>query len=90
MQGWSPLGKGTVLNEEVLVRIAKAHKATTAQVAIAWSLQMEVPTVVKSTKVKRVWENWASIGLVLDQDEMEDINLLHKDVRVSWDPSSVP
>ena len=47
LQAWSPLGgsEGDVLSHPTIVKIAAAHKTSTAQVVLKWSLQRGVAVV---------------------------------------------
>ena len=39
-QGYSPLGKGNILSEPSVLKIAETYSKTPAQIAIKWSLQV--------------------------------------------------
>ena len=51
------MGKGLLLEEEPIKRIAKRYGKTPAQILIRWSIQNDVVTIPKSTKQHRVYEN---------------------------------
>jgi diketogulonate reductase-like aldo/keto reductase len=51
------LGKGRLLQEDVIKEIAKKYNKTPAQVLIRWSIQNDVVTIPKSIKQHRVYEN---------------------------------
>ena len=57
MQGHSPLGKGRLLNEDLIKEIAVHYNKTPAQILIRWSIQNNVVTIPKSIKKERVIEN---------------------------------
>ena len=88
--GYSPLAKGMVLDDPVVKQIAKVLGVTPAQVVIRWSLQREVVTIPKSTKVERVVENFNVLNFELTSDQITLLDKLHKNMRVTWDPSTVP
>lgn len=56
-QGYCPLGKGKLLDKKVIVDIAKKYNKTAAQILIRWSVENNVITIPKSTKIERVYEN---------------------------------
>ena len=56
-QGHCPLGKGRLLNEEVIKQVAVRYDKTPAQILIRWSIQNDVVTIPKSIKTHRVYEN---------------------------------
>jgi len=88
--GYSPLAKGRVVSDPVIEHIAKKVGVTTAQVAIRWSMQKGIITIPKSTKVDRVVENFKVVDFDLNPDDIQMIDKLEKNMRVTWDPSTVP
>lgn len=89
VEGFSPLGKGTVLGEKQVLKVAKEVGVTPAQVLIRWSLQNGVVTIPKSTNIKRVRENFAVWHFQLTESHMTALNSLHQNLRVTWDSSQV-
>ena len=63
---------------------------TEAQVAIRWSLEKGVITIPKSTKLQRVEENLDVFSFKLDPEEILLLDDLHSDMRITWDPTTVP
>jgi len=87
----SPLARGAVLEDEVLIEIARSHDATPAQVALAWALQhagvIVVPGashVAKGAELQRerLRENLAATELTLSDDEMTRISNLERGERI--------
>uniref|UniRef100_A0A3B4APZ7 NADP-dependent oxidoreductase domain-containing protein n=1 Tax=Periophthalmus magnuspinnatus TaxID=409849 RepID=A0A3B4APZ7_9GOBI len=56
-EGYCPLAKGQLLNDQTVLQIAEKHRRTPAQICIRWSLQKGVVTIPKSTKTERIREN---------------------------------
>ncbi|KAK8406488.1 hypothetical protein O3P69_007260 [Scylla paramamosain] len=56
-EGFSPLAKGLALRQPSVITIAGSHEKTPSQVLIRWSLQSNVPSIPKSTKLERVMDN---------------------------------
>ena len=80
MQAWSPLaaGQDDLLNNPVLVAIAKAHQKSSAQVILRWLVQRNILPLVKSSSVSRMKENLDIFDFSLTQSEMEEIAKLDK------------
>ncbi|XP_054162348.1 uncharacterized oxidoreductase ZK1290.5-like [Oppia nitens] len=78
IQGYSPLGEGYLVNEQIIKEMAYNHKRTAAQVLIRWSIQNSVPTIPKSTKENRVKENFNVFDFQLNDNEMSLLNGLHE------------
>ena len=85
---WSPLGRGTVLQEETLLRIGKEHGKSPAQVTIRWQLQNGIITIPKSVTPHRIKENFDVFNFELSVEEMQQIDALNRDERVGKDPDN--
>ena len=83
MEGYSPLGKGLVLQDPIVKEIASSLQVTPAQVLVRWSLQQGVVTIPKSVKKERVEENWKVWDLQLSEKQMKALGGLHRGTRVS-------
>ncbi|GAA1359191.1 aldo/keto reductase [Arthrobacter rhombi] len=89
-QSWSPLGQGSdLLTHQVLADIAAKHGATVAQVVIAWHLALGNVVIPKSETPSRIVENWESLGVTLDDDDIAAINGLDRgdEGRIGADPA---
>ncbi|ROZ98989.1 aldo/keto reductase [Gordonia sp. OPL2] len=74
--GWSPLGRGHVLDHPVVVEIAGMRNCSPAQVVLAWHLSHGVLPVVRSADATRQAENLAATGIALEADEVAEIDAL--------------
>ncbi|MDC6167128.1 2,5-didehydrogluconate reductase DkgB [Paucibacter sp. XJ19-41] len=87
------LAYGAVLKDELIIRIAAAHRATPAQVVLAWALQQGYAVIPSSTKRENLASNLRAQQLVLSPDEMAQIAGLERGGRLvnpeglapSWD-----
>ncbi|MFE4082199.1 aldo/keto reductase [Paenarthrobacter sp. YIM B13468] len=89
-QAWSPLGQGGELLENATVaEIAAKHGATTAQVVIAWHLAIGNVVIPKSVTESRIQENFAALGVKLDDADVEAISGLDRGAegRIGPDPA---
>lgn len=89
VEGYCPLGKGRILTNKTIQSIARKYKKTAAQVAIRWSLQHNIITIPKSTKSYRIDENCEVFDFTLEPRDMDALNDLHENLRVTWNPSNV-
>ena len=90
-ESWSPLGQGgDLLADPVLVKIAEKHKASVAQVVIAWHLALGNVVIPKSVTDARIIENFASLQLTLDDEDLAAINGLDRGAegRIAADPAT--
>lgn len=75
------LAYGKVLKDPVLARIADKHRATVAQVALAWALQLGYAVIPSSTKRENLASNLLARDLKLDADDMAQIAALERNGR---------
>jgi len=93
LTAYSPLGSGdrsaqmkaddepSLLDNAVIKDIASKHKATAAQVLIAFHLHRHTAVIPKSTNPDRIKENLKSENLRLDDEDMNKIKALDKHYR---------
>jgi 2,5-diketo-D-gluconate reductase A len=89
-EAWSPIAKGTVLDDPVVAGIAEAKDATPAQVVIAWHLALGNVVIPKSVTPERIAENFAATEVKLGNDEVDAITALNRGERTGPDPSRFP
>lgn len=90
IQAWSPLMKGReALEDETIVKIAKAHGKSPAQVILRWHLQNGVAVIPKSVTPSRIKENIQVFDFTLTKEEMAAIDALNRDERTGSDPKEM-
>ena len=85
-EAWSPIAQGLVLDDPTIVRIARAHGKTPAQVTLRWHLQRGDIVFPKSITRSRVEENFAVFDFDLTDTDIADISALNRDQRTGPDP----
>lgn len=88
IEAWSPLGRGHLLDNSVLVEIAGHHGKSPAQVILRWVLQNNVLPLVKSVHAERIRENYDIFDFELTHQEMKAIDSL-PDARFGGNPDTV-
>lgn len=74
---YSPLAHGEVLRNATLREIAEKHGCSAAQVALRWLLQQDqVCAIPKASSRDHLEENFRSLDVKLDEDDMHRIHLL--------------
>lgn len=77
IMAYSPIEQGKLLNDPDLIRLAKAHQATPAQLALAYLLgQAGVIAIPKSSRPERVQENRAAADLTLTPETLATLDQL--------------
>lgn len=82
LTAYSPLGRGAVNDDETLCRIGSAHGATAAQIALAFLMAEGFVVIPSSGNQGRIAENFASQEIVLSEDDIRDIRMLDKGLRL--------
>lgn len=88
-QAWSPLGRGTILNNPVLKTIGDHHHKSPAQVVLRWHLQSGVAFIPKSVHAARIKQNMDIYDFSLSTAEMDRINELNDFHRTGKEPALV-
>lgn len=86
--GYMPLAVGKVMDEPVLQDIAANHKATAAQVALAWVASKNIIVIPSSTKPAHQKANLEALELSLSADDIARIDQLDRGERVANPPFS--
>lgn len=88
-QAWSPLGRGTILTNPILEKIAKKHGKSPAQIVLRWHLQSGVAFIPKSVHEARIKQNIDIYNFSLTAEEMAAIDGLNDFTRVGKEPALV-
>ncbi|MDP1647879.1 MAG: aldo/keto reductase [Rubrivivax sp.] len=77
LMAYSPVDQGALVDHPSLRAVAESHRATPAQVALAWVLrQRGVMAVPKSSHALHLRHNWASLELRLSAAELAQLDRL--------------
>lgn len=83
-EAWGPLAHGIeLLNDPVLVELAKKHGRSPAQIVIRWHLQNGVVVIPRSEKVEWMRENLQTFDFALDDADMAAIGTLDRPSETS-------
>ena len=87
---YSPLGgrylmkvEENIIQHSIIIAIAEKHKCSTSQVLLAWGMKRGTVVIPKSVNMERIHENFDSLKVKLDNDDMTKIESLDKNLRVS-------
>ncbi len=88
MEGWYPLGgrghQKELLNDKILIQIAKSHNKSVAQVILRWDYQKNVVVVPGSSNPNHILENISIFDFELTNEEMKQIESLNRDEKHDW------
>lgn len=88
-ESYSPLTKGHMLGDPRLSKMAQKYSKSPAQILIRWTLQKEVVVIPKSSRKERIRENADVFDFVISPEDMDALDAFNKNLRVSWDPTTI-
>jgi 2,5-diketo-D-gluconate reductase A len=77
-QSWSPLGRGEVLDDPVVMAISQRIGCSPAQVILAWHVSQGVVPVVRSANAVRQAENIGALDVRLTTDDLNRLTSLDR------------
>ena len=87
-ESWSPLGQGTLIENEDIAALARKHGKTPAQIILRWHIENGLIAIPKSVTPSRIRENTDIFGFKLDAEDMRVIEGLDDaSGRVGPDPA---
>jgi len=89
VEGWSPLGRGEVLDNEMLKNIAEKYNKSVAQVCIRWALQNNVIPLPKSVTPHRIEENFNVFDFEISEADMVAIDAMENTGASGLTPDTV-
>jgi len=90
LESYSPLTRGKKFRDPLLQELSRKYQKTPAQILIRWNLQHEVVVIPKSSRPERIEENAAVFDFTISPEDMESLNQLDQNYRVSWNPTRIP
>ncbi|XP_075409279.1 aldo-keto reductase family 1 member C15-like [Tenrec ecaudatus] len=78
---WMDRNSPNLLEEPILIAIAKAHNRTPGQVALRYHLQRGAVVLAKSFNAKRIKENFQVFDFQLTPEDMKAIDGLNRNLR---------
>lgn len=85
---WSPLGAGTLIENETLVSIAAKYGKSSAQLILKWGLQRGFINIPKSSNKERIIQNTQIFDFTISDEDMNAIFALNSGRRTGADPET--
>ncbi|MFC7045071.1 aldo/keto reductase [Halobacteriaceae archaeon GCM10025711] len=86
---YSPLARGQVFDLPEMSSVAEKHGVTEAQVSLAWLREKGVTAIPKATGEAHIRDNWESLALDLDDEDVATIDGIER-VDRQVDPGFAP
>lgn len=88
-EAWSPLGRGQVLQDPVVLELAAAHRRTAAQIILRWHLELGNVVIPKASSYTRIRENHDIFGFSLGSADLDALAGLERGQRTGSNPDNV-
>ncbi|AIM24947.1 aldo/keto reductase [Melissococcus plutonius] len=88
VEAWSPLGQGSALKNDHIIKIGEKYHKSAAQVIIRWHLQNDHIVIPKSVHEERIKENFDVFNFGLTEEEMQQISQLNTNTRLGTNPDT--
>ena len=80
---WSPIMRGRVFSNELIIGLSEKYKKTIAQIILRWHVQRGVIPIPKSSNKERIKENLNIFDFEISNEDMKIINSLNESDSVS-------
>jgi len=85
---WSPLGRGGILQDDAIMKIAGEVGKSAAQVILRWHYQHDIISIPKSVTPSRIEENAQVFDFELSAEQMGQLDQLNKNQRFGQNPDN--
>lgn len=76
MQAWSPLGRGRMLDNEMILMFAKKYGKTPAQICLRFLIQKGIIPLVKSSTMERMKQNMDVFDFEISKEDIQIISCM--------------
>jgi len=89
VEAYSPLSRGTKLQDEVVDKIAQKYNVKPTQVLLRWCIQHGTVPLPRSSNINHIRDNFDVFSFELGPEDMATLNGISDGVRVTWDPEGM-
>lgn len=89
VQAWSPLGRGRILENPLLMELAGKYGKSVAQICLRWELQQGIVPIPKSVNPERIRQNIDIFDFELSPADVKAIDALPEFGESGLDPDTV-
>lgn len=87
-QAWSPLTRGRIFDDELIIELCKKYNKTPAQLILRWHLQENILVVFKTATPERLVSNADIFDFEISDEDMKRISNMNENLRMGPDPST--
>lgn len=89
IEAWSPLGSGRILENELIISLAKKYDVSVGQICINYCLAKEILPLPRSSSEKNIEANLHSADFELSKEDIKAIDEMPTDGFSGLNPSTV-
>ena len=89
IEAWSPLGEGSLLQNETLKGIALSYNKTPAQICLRWCMQHGTIPLPKSANQERIRQNFEVFDFEIEDEDMAVIDAMPFSGGAGYDPDTI-
>lgn len=89
IEAWSPLARGRIFDNPLLLEIADRHKRSIAQICLRWEIQCGAIPIPKSANPYRMKENLDIFSFTLSDEEIAAIDSLPQFGNSGLNPANI-
>lgn len=86
VEGWRPLGKGTIIGNPLVIERANRYAVTPAQLILRWVLQHRVIPLPKALNPQHITENTKLFDFEIAPEDMAMIDAIEREADIAHDP----
>jgi diketogulonate reductase-like aldo/keto reductase len=90
LEAYSPLGHGSIMNNETIQEIADKYNKSYAQIMLRFLLEQDLIVIPKSVTPKRIEENFNVFDFKLDDKDLKMLKAEDLNKHFAWSPTHVP
>lgn len=85
---WSPIMRGRVLTEPIMIELSKKYNKTIPQITLRWHIQNGIIPIPRSSNEGRIKENFNIFDFEVSKEDMLKIDSLNRNENVSGVPEN--
>lgn len=90
IEAYSPLAHASSMDHPEILKLAKKHNKSYAQIMLRFLLQLGLVVIPKSVNPERIKANIDILDFELSKKEMDELRKLDRNLRTCWNPTMVP
>lgn len=88
-EAWSPLARGGIFDDPVIVKLTEKYNKTPAQIVLRWHFENGIIAIPKSSRLSRMFENQDIFDFFLSPNDLKELSEIERiDGRTGPNPET--